>query len=95
MWKTIGVILIALLLTGCACGLPPLPEMPARAPPPALVSLANYPEKLPPPETAQGARLLESYTQAARLYHLLRAQYLGLIEWATTLADDPDPDPGG
>jgi hypothetical protein len=95
MRSTILMLLTAWLLTACACGVPPLPEMPARVPPPHLVATSQYPPTLPTPATATGPALLESYVQAARLYHLLRAQYLSLIEWTATLADEPDHDPGG
>ena len=76
------ILLIALMLAGCASGVPRLVEMPPRLPSPHLVALDDYPATLPEPETAAGPDLLASYTQAARLYHLLRARYQGLMEWA-------------
>ena len=86
-----AIVSIALILAGCASGSPRLVEMPPRLPAPHLVTLAMFPETLPEPESAQGPDLLSSYTQAAKLYHLLRARFQSLSEWA--LMSHPDPPP--
>ena len=91
MRSLIAMLWIVWMLTGCASGPPRLVEMPPRLPSPHLVTLAMFPPTLPEPETAQGPDLLSSYTQAAKLYHLLRARFQSLSEWA--LMSHPDPPP--
>ncbi len=83
-----AMLSIVLMLTGCASGPPRLVEMPPRLPAPHLTTLAPFPLTLPEPETAGGPDLLSSYTQAAKLYHLLRARFQSLAEWALAPSQD-------
>lgn len=82
MRSIIVMLLCAWMLAGCACGVPQPPAPPPRQAPAQLLDSLPWPATLPAPETASGPDLLASYSQAARLYHSLRARYLSLVEWA-------------
>lgn len=75
----LALLTSALILTGCASGGPPMPDLPKRLPPPNLTT--DCPD-LPQPRSARGADLLDNHVQTAELYHECRERQRALAEWA-------------
>ncbi len=81
------ICLVALTLTGCASGPPPMPApLPLRLPPPHLTQ--PCPELLQP---ASGLlmELLANHIEVAQQYQLCREQLRTLAEWALTAPGPP------
>lgn len=79
MHKRILPLLIAILMiSACASGPPPTRE-PKLLPPASLTELPA--QQLPPPQSPSLDDLLQNHIETARLYHRLRQQIKGLVEW--------------
>lgn len=78
------------LLSGCACGVPPMPAAPLKVPPPA--ALLTRPAPLPPPASGRMADLESNHRQVAHQYHRLAQDMCLLQAWVTeTPPDDCAP----
>lgn len=79
MRKLIPPLVIAVsILTACTAGAPPIAE-PRLEVPASLTAMP--PEELPQPASNSPDDLLENHIQTAGLYHQLREQLKGLVEW--------------
>ena len=79
MYPTMPALLSALILTGCASGAQPMPDVSKRSPPPNLTTPCP---DLPPPRSARGPDLLVNHVETAALYHDCRARQKALADWA-------------
>lgn len=80
MYKiTLTLALIALMLMGCASGVPPMPAVSKRYPPANLIT--PCPPELPQPATGKGPDLLANHVETAKLYHECRVRLEGLAGW--------------
>lgn len=70
---------IALMLTACASGPPPMPASTPLLLPPASLTEACLP--LPQPTTGSAQALLENHVETARRYHLCRNRQQDLADW--------------
>lgn len=75
----LALLISALILTGCASGGTPMPDVSTRRPPPNLTTPCP---DLPPPRSARGADLLDNHAQVAESYHSCRERHRALAEWA-------------
>lgn len=71
-------LIAALILTACASGAPPI-EAPRLLPPASLMVLP--PEELPQPASSNLLDLTENHIETSGMYHRLREQLKGLVEW--------------
>ena len=79
MSKPMLLLATALMLTGCASGGMPMPDVSKRHPPPNLTTPC---EDLPAPRSARGPDLLDNHVQTAELYHDCQERQRALAEWA-------------
>lgn len=83
--RSLLLLSAALMLTACAAGPQPTPDLgavmqatrPVPVPPPA--SLLVVPPTLPPPRSGSMPDLLANHLAVARQYHLLRSQVCLLL----------------
>ncbi|GAB2182656.1 hypothetical protein DLREEDagrD3_28790 [Denitratisoma sp. agr-D3] len=78
MHLRLWLLIAALTLTACTAGVKPT-EAPLLLPPASLTTLP--PEELPQPETAGLEDLYINHLRVAGMYHELREQLKGLVEW--------------
>lgn len=77
--RMLALLTSALILTGCASGAQPMPDVSTRRPPPSLTTPCP---DLPQPRSARGVDLLDNHVQTAAQYHECRARLKALADWA-------------
>lgn len=78
MRQRLLLLIAALTLTACTSGAPPI-GAPRLLPPASLTALP--PEELPQPASPALQDLTENHVETAGMYHRLREQLKGLVEW--------------
>lgn len=87
MHRNLPLLIAALILTACTAGVKPTAAPSPDLYPPAYLT-ALPPEDLPQPETGSLDDLTENHTEVAGMYHALREQMKGLVDWLEKTRDE-------
>ena len=86
--KTLMLLSAALVLSACASGKRPMPEVIMAQAVPAPVSLTVKPAPLPQPQSGQLPELEANHREVAKAYHQLANRYCQLLAFLQERACD-------